>query len=175
MGSRRFASWFSQVCGGFAEVYGWVHGSLLWFCKIYCKFAISSQRFASGFPRVRGKFAEFATDSRWVRGSLRASLRKFAMVRRWLCRFAIRVCSGLQWVHKSSRWFTTVNLRTYSLTPFPRRGFRLLSSRYHRLKKSFAKRSFPRWRALPLGRDLSRVWHDAMGFARSPYLAPVCL
>ena len=54
-----------------------------------------------------------------------------------------------------------------ALTPFPRRGFRLLSSRHHRLK-IFAKRTFPRWRALPLGRDLTRVRHDAMGFARSP-------
>ena len=41
-----------------------------------------------------------------------------------------------------------------------------LSSRHHRLK-TFAKRAFHRWRALPLGRDLSRVRHDAMGFARS--------
>ena len=54
-----------------------------------------------------------------------------------------------------------------ALTPFPRRGFRLLPSRHHRLK-IFAKRTFPRWRALPLGRDLTRVRHGAMGFARSP-------
>ena len=57
--------------------------------------------------------------------------------------------------------------RRHSLTPFPRRGFRLLSSRHHRLK-TFTKRTFLRWRALPLGRDLTRVRHDAMGFARSP-------
>ena len=48
----------------------------------------------------------------------------------------------------------------FLLTPFPRRGFPLLSSRHHRLK-TFAKRTFPRWRALPLGRDLTRVRHDA--------------
>jgi hypothetical protein len=60
-----------------------------------------------------------------------------------------------------------VGLLRNLLTPFPRRGFRLLSSRHHRLK-TFAKRTFPRWRALPLGRDLTRVRPDAMGFARSP-------
>ena len=47
------------------------------------------------------------------------------------------------------------------LTPFPPR---LLSSRHHRLK-TFAKRTFIRWRALPLGgRDLTRVWHRRHGF-----------
>ena len=60
---------------------------------------------------------------------------------------------------------------------FPPRGIRLLSSRHHRLK-IFAKRIFPRWRALPLGVGrrrgsgvLSRVRHDATSFGFR-HLAP---
>ena len=45
----------------------------------------------------------------------------------------------------------------------PRR-FVLLSSRHYRLK-TFAKRTFPRCRALLSGRDVTRVRHDAMGVA----------
>ena len=50
------------------------------------------------------------------------------------------------------------------LTPSPRRRFQLLSSRHYRLK-TFAKRIFPRCRALLSGRDVTRVRHDAMGVA----------
>ena len=47
------------------------------------------------------------------------------------------------------------------LTPSPLRRFPLLSSRQYRLK-TFAKRIFPRCRALLSGRDVTRVRHDAM-------------
>jgi hypothetical protein len=69
----------------------------------------------------------------------------------------------------------TVCYIVYRLTPFPRRGFRLLSSRHHRLK-TFAMRIFSRWRALPLGRDLSRGGFGMTPcVSRSRHLAPVCL
>ena len=42
--------------------------------------------------------------------------------------------------------------------------FQLLSPRHYRLK-TFAKRIFPRCRALLSGRDVTRVRHDAMGVA----------
>ena len=48
-----------------------------------------------------------------------------------------------------AHWGGVIALCLYFLKPFPTPGISLLSSRHHCLK-TFAKRTFPRWQALPL-------------------------
>ena len=69
---------------------------------------------------------------------------------------------------------TTIHTH-YSLTLVPHRGF-AISEFAKKRPETFVKRTFARWRALPLRRDLARVRHDAMRWVlRARELAPVCL
>jgi hypothetical protein len=97
--------------------------------------------------------------------------------------------SGICWLLRSGEWglgFCLCSLFRFQWQtgqPLSHAGdfdFSLLSSRHIWIVSkpfSVAKRTFLRWRALPLGRDLGRVRHDANTpwVLRARHLAPVCL
>jgi hypothetical protein len=80
-------------------------------------------------------------------------------------RVSHQVCvSGLLLCRLSNNVLTLTQNRGFAISEFATKR-----------PETFVKRTFARWRALPLRRDLTRVRHDAMGFARARELAPVCL